>query len=140
MATDLILKGALSLGGVDVSAEATGYTIKGFAADVAVPATLSAGKSHAAGARKYELTIDYLSTNGSGGVLFEILYTAILTATKELAFTGSLRDTAPGTAPNPLWSGSIVVAGLDLGGDVEALSTGSITCLMTGAPSVDKVT
>jgi hypothetical protein len=139
-AQDLILKGPLSLGltsasAVDVSCEVTGVTITGTVADVAIPATLCAGKSHAGGASKYEIDIDYLSTDGTGGTLFPLLWSAVITASKEMFFSCNLRDGATSGA-NPLWSGTFVVGAADVGGDQETLSTGSIKCTMTAAPTV----
>ena len=133
--TDLVLKGTFTLGGTDVSDEVTGVIIKGTANDVQIPATLSAGRTHASGAKKYELQIDYLSTDGDGGTLFPALWAAVLTASKELAFTAQLRDGST-SASNPEWSGTIVVSAADVGGDQETLSTGSLTCTMTGEPTV----
>lgn len=143
MSSDLILKGALCLkpiGGsmTDCSAEVTMVTIKGERADVTIPPTLAAGTSHAAGAQKYSVQIDYLSTDGTTGILFPLLWTALLTPEKTLQFQCTMRDGAKG-ATNPLWCGEFVVSGADVGGDVEALSTGSITCTMTGAPVKDAV-
>lgn len=141
MATDLILKGALCLkpeGGAmtDVSSEVTGVIIKGTTNDVTIPATLSTGTSHAGGAQKYTIQIDYLSDDSSAGVLFPALWAAILTADKELQFQVTLRDGAKGPT-NPLWCGTFVVSAADVGGDQEALSAGTLVCTMTGAPVID---
>lgn len=134
MSTDLVLKGTFTLGGTDVSAEVTAVILKNTVNDVQIPATLAAGKSHAAGASKHEIQIDYLSTDGDTGVLFEKLWTAIGTDAKELAWTCLLRNGAVGVT-NPQWAGTLVVSGADVGGDVGALSTGSISCTLTGKPT-----
>lgn len=134
-ATDLILRGTVTLGGTDVSAEVTGLTIKGMINDIVVPPTLTLPKGHIPGARKYTAQIDYLSDDSVSTNLFRKLWTAVGTDSKELAFTARLRSGAIGVG-NPQWNGTIIVAGADLGGDVETLSQGSITCTMTGAPNV----
>lgn len=136
--TDLICLGTFTLNSVDVSAEVTSVILKGMTNDIAIPATLTAGITHAAGAVKYQIEIQYLSDDSSTtATLFGILWTAIGTASKELPFTIRLR---PGveSPTNPQWSGTLVVPGADLGGDVEGLSTGSITATLTGAPTINE--
>ncbi len=135
MSTDLILTGTLKLAATDVSAEVTGLIIKGTVADVVVPATLSAGISHAGGAQKYELQIDYLSDDSATTTLFGILWTAIASASKEITYSGRLHPGVIGVG-NPQYDGSIVVSAADLGGAVEGLSSSSLTCTATGAPVV----
>lgn len=137
MATDLVCRGTFTLGGADVSAEVTGVILKGMTNDVTIPATLVAPNAHAAGAIKYEIQIDYLSDDASTGTLFPALWTAVGTDSKELTYAVRLRAGAKGPT-NPSWSGTLVVSGADVGGDVGALSTGSITCTLTGAPAIDE--
>lgn len=134
--TDLVCRGTFTLNAVDVSAEVTGVILKGFTNDVVVPATLVAGITHAAGAQHWSIQIDYLADDSSTtATLFGILWAAIGTATKELPFTVLMR---PGveSPTNPQWSGTLVVTGATLGGKVEELSVGSITCGLTGAPTL----
>lgn len=136
--TDLVCRGTFTLNSIDVSAEVTGVILKGMTNDVQIPATLTNGIAHAAGATKYQIQIDYLSDDSSTtATLFGILWTAIGTATKELTYAVRLRPGAKGST-NPSWSGTLVVSGADLGGKVEDLSTGSITCILTGAPAIDE--
>lgn len=137
MATDLILKGALKLGAgpTDVSAEVTQVILKGMRADVSIPATLATPKGHAAGSAKYEISIDYFSDDSGASTLFSLLWAAVASASKELAYEVTLRDGSVSPS-NPKYSGTLIVAGADLGGDQEALSTGSIKCTLTGKPSV----
>lgn len=133
--TDLVCRGTCTLGGTDVTGEVTGFIMKGMTNDVQVPATLSAGTTHAAGSAHYSLQIDYLADDSSTTTtLFGILWAAIGTASKELAFTARLRPGAQ-SPTNPEWSGTIVVTGASVGGNVEELSVGSVTCPMTGAPT-----
>lgn len=140
MATDLILRGPLYLGltsaSTDVSCETTGVTIMGTVADVEIPATLCQGKSHAGGAQKYQIKIDYLATDGSAGTLFPLLWSGILSSTHEVYWQCTLRDGPKGPA-NPQWSGIFVVPGADLGGEQETLSAGSITATLTDTPVTD---
>lgn len=135
MATDLIVGGFLSLGGTDLSAEITGVTIQGMANDVEVPATMTAGKTHLGGALKYQIQIDYLADDSATTTLFSTLWTAAAASPPELAYVVRLRSGIE-SPTNPQWSGTMVVSGADLGGDVESLSTGSITCLLTAAPTI----
>lgn len=136
MATDLILKGKFLLGGsfTDVSAETTGVHLKASVADVAIPATLGSPKSHAGGSTKYEITIDYLGDDSGATTLFGLLWAALATDSKELAWKCNLRDGS--TSPtNPQWQGVLIVSAADLGGDQETVSQGSLTCTLTGRPS-----
>ena len=135
MATDLILKGTFKIGATDCSADVTGVHILGTRNDVVIPATLAAGTTHDAGAAKYSLQIDYLSDDADSGILFPLFWTAIATDTKELSFTALLRNGLIGVG-NPQWAGTFVVSAADVGGDVEALSTGSLTCVMTDQPAI----
>lgn len=133
-ATDLVCRGTLTLGGTDVSAEVTGVILKGFTNDVVVPPTLTLPTTHAAGAQKYTVQIDYLADDSSvSTTLFGILWTAIGTDSKEVV--GVVRLRAGAESPtNPQWTFTMVVSGAEVGGKVEELSTGSITCTLTGAP------
>lgn len=136
--TDLVCHGTFTLGGVDVSAETTGVILKGMTNDVAVPATLTVGSTHAAGATHYSIQIDYLADDSSTtATLFGLLWAAIATDSKELAFSVRYRAGVE-SATNPSWSGTLVVTGADIGGKVEELATGSITCGLTGAPVINE--
>lgn len=132
--TDLVCRGTFTLNSIDVSAEVTAVILKGMTNDVVVPPTLTLPTTHAAGATKYQIQIDYLADDSSTtATLFGILWTAIGTDSKELPFVVRLR-TGVESPTNPQWSGTLVVSGADVGGNVEELSTGSITCTLTGAP------
>lgn len=135
----LILKGNLGLGGSnistasDVSGETTAFKLSFQTDTIEVPATLSAGKTNLAGSVAYSVEIGYLSTDLAGSV-FRILYAAAVSATKELFFVGSMRDGSVGTG-NPRYCGTLIVSAADLGGDAEALSTGSVVCRVKGTPT-----
>lgn len=133
--TDLILTGTLKIATVDVSAEVTQMIIKGAVTDVVVPATLTQGITHAGGAQKYTLQIDYLSDDASTGLLFSLLWTAVATASKEVAYSGRLHPGVVSVA-NPQYDGIIVVSAAGVGGALEGLSTGTMTCTTTGTPVV----
>lgn len=137
--TVLVLKGALSLGGTniatasDVSLNATAFKLS-FATDIVeVPPTLSKGKRNLAGNVQWSIEIGYLS-NDVATSLYQILYTAAISATGELFFVGSMQDGAV-SATNPRYCGTMVVNAADLGGDAAALSVGSVTCKLKGAPT-----
>lgn len=131
----LILRGNFKIATVDQSTEVTAFHVRGIRDTVEVPATLGGPKSERAGGAKYEIEISYLSTDGTDGVLFPTLWTAIGSATAELAWTATLRDGAI-SAANPQWSGTMVVVAAELGGDAEGLSIGSATFPLTGAPAI----
>ena len=131
---DLVLRGTVTIGDTTVSPEITGVTIKSTVNDVKVPATFTTGITHLPGAQKFTVTFDYLSDDSGDTTLFNILYAAILTDTKELAFTARLRSGVIGV-DNPQWNGTFVAASADVGGEVEALSEGSVTCTLTAAPT-----
>lgn len=137
-ATDLVCLGVFKLGGTDVSTEVTAATIQGFTNDIVVPSTLGAPTTHAAGAKHYSIQIDYLADDSSTTTtLFGILWAAVISASKELAFTVRYRPGAE-SATNPEWSGTLIVSGADIGGNVGELSSGSITCDLTGEPSINE--
>lgn len=134
--TDLILvPGLIKIATVDVTAEVTGVHLKGTVNDVVIPATAVAGTSHAGGAQKYEITLDYLSDDASSGIVFPLLFTAIGTASKELTYSFRLHPGIIGVT-NPQYDGSFVVSGADAGGKQQELSQGSGTFVCTGAPVV----
>jgi hypothetical protein len=131
--TDLILSGTALIATVDCSAEITLATIKGTVNDVVIPATMTADISHAGGAQKYEITLDYLSDDASTGILFPLLWAALGTASKEVTYTIRLHPGVIGVG-NPQYDGSFVVSAADVGGKEEELSTGSATFVCTAAP------
>jgi hypothetical protein len=133
--TDLVLTGTFKIGATDCSAEVTGVIIKTLTKDVVVPATLTKPTSHAGGANRYELQLDYLSDDATSGIIFPLLWGAMSSATGELSFTVLLRAGAIGVG-NPQWAGTIAVSAADVGALEEELSTGTSTHTMTGAPVV----
>jgi hypothetical protein len=136
MATPLILRGNFKIATVDQSLEVTAFKIRGARDTVEVPATLGGPKSQRAGGALYEVEISYLATDGTDGVLFPTLWTALGTATGEVAASASMRDGAI-SAANPEWQFTMVVTAAELGGEAEGLSTGSATFPLTGAPVID---
>lgn len=136
--TDLILRGNVTINSVDVTDEVTGVHINGTANDVVIPATMGTPKSHAPGSTKYTVQFDYLSDDSStSATLFGILWEAVDSDTKELDWTARLR-TGDQSADNPEWSGTLVVSAADVGGQAEDLSSGSLTCTLTGEPVINE--
>lgn len=135
----LVLKGNLGIGGTniatatDVSGETTAFKLSFNTDIIEVPATLSAGKRSLAGGVQYTVEIGYLSTDLADSV-FSILYAAATSASKELFFVGSMRDGTVNAA-NPRYCGTLIVSAADLGADANALSTGTVTCVVKGAPT-----
>lgn len=137
----LILKAQLALGTdsdaglVDVSDQVTALKISAQVDQVDVPPTGTTPAHARGGAADYSVTINYLSNDVD--TLFSALWDAITgndAGAGILFFEGSMRDEAI-SATNPLWAGSFVVTEASVGGAAEALSTGSATFPMTGAPS-----
>lgn len=137
----LVLKGNLKIGPVagslvDVSEQVTGYTIMASRDTVQVPATLSGPKSARAGGVQYQLKVDYFASDGSASDdLLRVFWATFGTADGQLAFSANTEDGAT-SATNPLWSGTFIVTGAQLGGAAEGLSTDSQTFPMTGAPTI----
>lgn len=134
----LILKGNLSLGGTNIasstddSTEVTAFKLS-FATDVVeVPPTLSNGYRNLGGSVEYSIEIGYLANDVAGSV-FRQLYAAAIGATGELFFVGSMQDGSV-SVTNPRYCGTMIVSAADLGADAEALSVGSVTCKLKGAP------
>lgn len=136
----LILKGNLKLGAnhagvADMSAEVIAFKVSAKVDNIAIPATLSTPKAARGGSVEYSIDISYLSTDDDSATLFRVLWAAVGSASKELYFEGSFRDDAV-SATNPVWYGTFIVSGADVGGAAEGLSEGSITCIMKAAPSM----
>lgn len=136
--TPLVLKGFLKLGStalgvVDVSDSILALRLSADSAEVEVPATLGTPIGARKGGTKWHIEIGYLSTDEADGVT-QLFYDATIDPDGILFFEGAVTDD-PISADNGLWTGSFICTGFELGGDAEALSTGSRTYTMTGAPS-----
>lgn len=137
-AAPLVLKAHLALGSTssnasDVSDEVLTFKITAKIDEVEVPATGTKPAHVRGGASDFAVTIGYLS-NDIAGTLFTKLWTAITTGDKTLYFQGRNRSAAV-SAANPNWSGTFVVTEATVGAAAEALSKGSATFPMTGAPT-----
>ena len=116
MATQL--EGNITIGATDHSADITSIVITG------TKATTEGGKTFAdasptveVGGAEYSVTINFNHDEGDASNVFATLYTAFLTDSSEVAFTGTFKDEAV-SATNPEWSGTIIVTDLDIGGTV----------------------
>lgn len=136
--TPLVLKGYLKLGATelgvaDVSDSILALRISADSDTIEVPATLGTPKGARKGGTRWSIEIGYLSTDEADGVT-QLFYDATIDPDGILFFEGAVTDD-PISADNALWSGSFICSGFELGGDAEALSTGSRTYTMTGAPN-----
>jgi hypothetical protein len=124
------LKGNLMMGVItadtDVSAWVTRLTVQRLRESIAIPGTLATGQaSVAAGAESDNLIIDFFS-DLSAEAPFDLFEQAIESATSELMFEGTL-DPGAVSATNPMYSGTAVILGLDIGGTVGQLRSQSQT-------------
>jgi hypothetical protein len=136
----LILKGNLAVGtdsltAADVSDQVLGFTIIAERDTVDIPATLASAKSKRAGGVAYSIKIDFFSSDGDDADLFRVFWDTFATADGQLYFEGSVADDAV-SATNPLWSGTFIVTGAQLGGDAEGLSQDSQTFPLIAAPTI----
>lgn len=138
----LILRGNLRIGTNDTTAvavgnEVTDFTVSATADIITIPPTMNNPTGYRGGAAAFSVKIGYLSTDGTDGVLFPILWAAISSPTgnKQLYFEGCLRD-AVISAANPLWTGTLIVSGANVGGTVQTVSVDSLTFPLTGAPVI----
>lgn len=137
----LILRGNLRIGTSDstavaVGSEVTDFKVMATADTIDIPATMNTPKGFRGGAAQFQIEIGYLANDGTQGVLFPILWTAIAdpTGNKELYFEGCFRD-AVISATNPLWAGTFIVVQAEVGGTMQTLAQSSSTFPLTGAPT-----
>jgi hypothetical protein len=138
----LILRGNLRVGTNDTTAVAVGneitdFTVSATADIITIPATMNNPVGYRGGAAHFEIKIGYLSTDGTDGVFFPMIWAAIASPTgnKQLYFEGCLRD-AVISASNPLWTGTFIVSGANVGGTVQTVSVDSLTFPLIGAPVI----
>lgn len=129
----LILKGNLTINGVDVSDSVTSFTFTGSRDVVDIPATFGSGKSFAAGSDSYQVEVSYMTNTATPtqltGVFWDALADAAGTVTVEGTFnTGAVSPT------NPSYTATAVVTGVGIGGDVNTLGQDSQTFPLTGRP------
>jgi hypothetical protein len=130
--SDIQLKGALTIGGINVGDQCSSFVIKTERNSVTVPGTLTNIREvQKAGAKKLSLVINFWSTMAAADFWAE-LWDAIDSNSGELAFTGKMNDAAL-SADNPEYSGNIVVLALDTGGEVGTLRAQSQTYPITRA-------
>jgi hypothetical protein len=139
--TPLILRGNLRIGTSDstavaVGSEVTDFKVSATADTIDIPATMNTAKGFRGGAASFQIEIGYLPNDGTQGVIFNILWTAIadLTGNKELYFEGCFRD-AVISATNPLWTGTFICVAAEIGGTMQTLAQSSSTFPLTGPPT-----
>lgn len=116
------LEGPITLGGTDYSDEITNMVIRRRRNMTTKPATFgNSRESQKAGAVVEEVTITCLNDVAAAQVWAE-LWDAIDTDSGELAFTARLTSAAVG-ADNPTFSGTLVVTGAEVGGQVGQQNT-----------------
>lgn len=128
--SEIQLKGALTIGGVNVGDQCSSFIIRTERNSVTVPANLSnIRETEKAGSKKLSLQINFWSTMAAADFWAE-LWDAIDTDDATLAFTGKMNDAAL-SADNPEYSGNIVVLAVETGGEVGALRAQSQTYPIT---------
>jgi hypothetical protein len=111
---------------VEYGAAVTNARINTTRAMQTIPATLATGESsQAAGAIARTLTVDFFSGTAAASIWAELL-DAIESDDAEVDFEYKLNDAVVG-ADNPLFSGTIIVAGLTTGAAVGTLRSQSQT-------------
>jgi hypothetical protein len=104
-----------------------------------IPATLATGEtSEAAGAISRSLVVEFFSGTDAASIWAELL-DAIETDTAELDFEYKLNSGAVG-ADNPLFTGTIIVAGLETGATVGTLRQQSQTFPLVAGSYAKSVT
>jgi hypothetical protein len=128
----LQLEGAVTIGGNDYSDEITSVIIRRRRASVTDPATYgNARETQAAGALQEEIQLNFLNHKAATKVWAE-LWDAIDTPTAELAFTVLLAEGAK-AADNPSFEGTMIVMGVEVGGQVMQHNQQSWTFPITSA-------
>ncbi len=128
----LQLEGPITIATTDYSDEITSVIIRRRRNVVTDPATYgNARETDAAGAIKEEIQINFLNNRAATKVWAE-LWDAIDTDTAELAFTAQFDDGAVG-ADNPVFAGTMVVTGVEVGGAVGQHNQQSWTFPITAA-------
>jgi hypothetical protein len=128
--SDIQLKGALTIGGINVADQCSSFVIKTERNAVTVPASLSNIREvQKAGSKKLALEINFWSTMAAADFWAE-LWDAVDTDSAELTFAGKLNDAAL-SADNPEYGGTIVVLALETGGEVGSLREQSQTYPIT---------
>jgi len=123
----------------DISQWVTKLIIQRTRDTVDIHAVLSTGiASVAAGAEHDFLIIDFFS-DLTASAPFSLFETAIMTPTAELLFTGTLDPGVP-SPTNPSWTGTAIILGIDIGGEVGALRGQSQTFPIKGGTLVKATT
>lgn len=131
----LVLTGNLTLsphGDPDTTVagdEITELKISATVDSITVPQTMTTDQHARGGAADFSVTLSYLS-NDEAGSLFRLLWSGLGSS---IVFTGSMRDESV-SSTNPSWTGEFIVTEASLGAAAAALSTGSATFPMIGAP------
>lgn len=135
----LQLEGTILLGGVDYSDEITSLLITRRRNLVARPATFgNSRETQKAGTLTEELTINFINGTAAALVWAE-LWDAIDTDSAELTFSGTLTDAAIG-ADNPAFTGTCIVTGVSVGGQVGQYNQQTWTFPITEAGIVRDTT
>jgi len=129
----LILTGNLSIDSVDVSDQVTAFKFSAARAQIEIPQTFGTRMSFAAGNDSYEVEIEYLSDTDSTAIS-QILWTALADSTGTIVVAGTFRPGAVSTT-NPQWTGTAVVTGAGIGGEVNTVGVDSQTFPLTDRPT-----
>lgn len=129
----LICKGAPKINSTDVSLQVTAITFKGSRETIDIPATFGARSSKAAGDDTYEVEISLLQDTDATAVA-DILWTELATTNGTITVEATLRAGAV-SETNPKYTGTAIVTGWELGGEVNSVGVLTVTLPLTGRPT-----
>lgn len=129
------LDGTVTLGGTDYSDEITMTMFRDAAETIDVPGTFGDPDiGHKAGGARYTCELTVFSNPADSAGVWEELYGATATASRELAITARFEDGAIG-ASNPEYRATLLVTELGTGGEVNQGRTQTITLPCTARPT-----
>lgn len=129
----LILKGNLTINGVDVDDQVTQFKFMGARSQVDIPATFGSRLSYAGGNDSYTVQIDYLQDTDATA-LTQIFWTALADDEGTITVAGTMRP-GPVSASNPEWTGTALVLGVGIGGEVNTVGIDSQTFPLLDRPT-----
>lgn len=129
----LVLTGTPEIESTDVSDQVMSIVFSGTRDSVNIPATFGTSPSFAAGNATYEVTINFLQ-DVDATAISEILFTELADATGTIDVGATVRAGAV-SASNPKYTGTAVVTGWELGGEVNTVGTNSVTFPLTARPT-----
>lgn len=129
----LVLTGALTIGGTDVSDQVKSFRFSGTRDVIQVSPTYTADYGFAGGPARWQVDIEYMADTDAAA-LTQVFWTAITTSPHTVTVSGTVSSGAV-SASNPRWHGTAVVVSWGLGGKHYDLATESVSFPLTAAPT-----